>query len=1793
MIKFQSNEKNAPLRFSDPSDRVAKKKKKKAGIISFALSGAMVLGLLSATFLPKPESAKAFESLPEIETIKSTLNGSGKSLKILEVVDDTENAVFGYYVEGQEPKELVNDVLLPATTKYPSYNGNAARSQAASDYFGSLNNKALIGYNTGASPISFTQAYTEYYPWEDVPENLVEQGFVHELDTPGETVTASGRYSDEGRGNGAFALTGSSFDVVSSGGEYYQDIVTGETGRGAVLVPSSEIKDSDVSDYMFYKVDTVPFYVGTDEDNEAVFYKEEDEESDEEFDLTAYNGKYVFRGSSSSYYGTIGKTTEWIVSGDEREPYFILDTLNSDNESPVSGEALLLDEAKKKTVLASDSGWYGISMEVPFEKTDSSSAYPYKVNFNIFPKGFIYKGEGNGQFNIDVTAVSGLPSNVEYASKTNSSKLTNPVSFGNAPVSYEKVSYSIDVTNNNLFLKYVLDCSDEDASLISERAKSIQVDAVAATALSVESAESDFSKRGQHYSIKDYDLIVFENGYASNGDIPDAAREAVLSVALDNEDDSTDEKAMIIDADSDLAQDYLMKKPYSKAEKDAADELTNKASSFISGASGFSNGYADGNLFFFKPGAEERKYVVTGDITKAYDSACYAAEGSAFYDVIDEIKYENVLRERAGGKTLEESVDLGKVIRYILNFKKQRKQTKKTSVKILEIEPTDRSELRVSKVAYPDGTGKNAVDENKYNEFEPFVYDWFSKTYSDDTITLSTMSTYEFVGKIDDITEEYDLIYIGSDVTDFNTNKQIFSDRATEPYGYDTIKSPCNLNWRWEWGYYAQSDDSSWTNPKNGATYKGYRWFLYRDYKNKTAIGEEIPVAYESDEKYYSKVWKLYEPKYTTQFNDTDMNGLVYYNIGDYGYSTEGKRAKGLIDGDADTIEVRYSGNDLTEKKLNELKAFADAGYPVIFADNLINITSAGKTVNNKRVDVNSRMYSFIESVAGKANTYASTAASLSDYNSKLMLQLSLSKPSISFVSEPSDYKESGDHNAISNRTLSFKFKILNETDPTPLSTTYSLHLYIDRGSDGIFSEDDEVELSSSDLTGGDINSLRGSIPSSNIDHVYTLNRKLPDGIKGMVPWKLLVEKNGGGLHASKKGYAYTPVSVQEENGSYSGPITINILQINTTNKERTIDDEIGKKDTYSLQWQEESKQGTFGELFKVVEDSGNYDLTITTVTTDEENNYYNNYHDEAYYAAPENAKYNINGGAYDMLIIGFGDAYGELVDKTATAVTEFIDSGKAVLFSHDNTAPCNSIDFYRSDPSRGHGYYFNTVVRDRVGLDRYGVTNDDTLFSYTNRDNPNNVHTEYYKLGGKDNTHFESINRWIGPGVLYNKENLNSDQIKSIQGAGYDIAYKPSSNISDKGKTDYHAHGFTDLFTEGLNPAQSSTYKYKYAGMTDNVRQTTNENGKTVSDYETNVITMENEGQITKYPFNIEMKAIDDKYTNGRNNMIVSKTHLQYYQMNMSSDDLIVWFCLGHSSLKGDREDLYGYVPNDVANQYYIFTRGNITYSGCGHGGAPSHWDDPTADEAKLFINTMIAAYRAGYAAPDFKFVASSESTDDVKIETVCLPYETVGELYAGERSASETEENNITNLVGKINFRFTDTNLDAGRTMGLSEFEILLPDSYKTKIYEPADKTYQERTFTHDNFRLMIDEEGHLVFYYKQNGDSDNNFVSKKSEETVRFYDSDGNVVGNGKFVSGKVYSLDIQDLVEIFTKYTSRTTGNISEKDHYRAPDTFPTEFKISAKPVTYFANGAKKVAENASTLTVTSLKMFDIG
>lgn len=54
-----------------------------------------------------------------------------------------------------------------------------------------------------------------------------------------------------------------------------------------------------------------------------------------------------------------------------------------------------------------------------------------------------------------------------------------------------------------------------------------------------------------------------------------------------------------------------------------------------------------------------------------------------------------------------------------------------------------------------------------------------------------------------------------------------------------------------------------------------------------------------------------------------------------------------------------------------------------------------------------------------------------------------------------------------------------------------------------------------------------------------------------------------------------------------------------------------------------------------------------------------------------------------------------------------------------------------------------------------------------------------------------------------------------------------------------------------------------------------------------------------------------------------------------------------------------YGTSPNDAANNYYIYSKGNVFYSGVGHSTVDGDM------EAKLFINTMIAAYRTTYEPP------------------------------------------------------------------------------------------------------------------------------------------------------------------------------------------------------------------------------------
>lgn len=130
------------------------------------------------------------------------------------------------------------------------------------------------------------------------------------------------------------------------------------------------------------------------------------------------------------------------------------------------------------------------------------------------------------------------------------------------------------------------------------------------------------------------------------------------------------------------------------------------------------------------------------------------------------------------------------------------------------------------------------------------------------------------------------------------------------------------------------------------------------------------------------------------------------------------------------------------------------------------------------------------------------------------------------------------------------------------------------------------------------------------------------------------------------------------------------------------------------------------------------------------------------------------------------------------------------------------------------------------------------------------------------------------------------------------------------------------------------------------------------------------------RYPFKID-KTLSE-----------SSTHTKYYQLDLEADDdgdgmndIVVWYCLNGGK--------YANFPNDVPNLYYLYSKGNVLYTGVGHSTVNKTM------EKKLFINAIVVAWRAGKSEREVKFVEefkvnSNEqtikyySTDENKQSTV-----------------------------------------------------------------------------------------------------------------------------------------------------------------------------------------------------------------
>ncbi|MBO6138368.1 MAG: DUF5057 domain-containing protein [Lachnospiraceae bacterium] len=872
-------------------------------------------------------------------------------------------------------------------------------------------------------------------------------------------------------------------------------------------------------------------------------------------------------------------------------------------------------------------------------------------------------------------------------------------------------------------------------------------------------------------------------------------------------------------------------------------------------------------------------------VNKNFDSDIGDNEG--FTEVTKYIDYE----KDNYGTQAESRISEATAIRHIIAYEKM---VVKGVYRVLEIEPQDMSgELEGDSKTYTRMASSNVLSydlevktdddgvSTLYYMDHSVSYDLASSTVSDPDpdeekkplfatrgdILLTQMSVQEFIGRVDDLNSEYDLIYIGADTSGMNT------------------------------GFYDQDSVT-----------KKYR-------------------------------------KYGPVYNDSDMNGMIYTNIGDL-HKIDNHLYPGLPPQPARSggNQFRFSGTDILKADIERLEDFADANLPIIFSDKLLNASKngpAGKTQGT--LDKNSNMYKAIDSLYDKSSwkKYMFAVSQVIEDNTTLTEYMEMARPQVELAESSEegaviDAKQRDDGTYYAE----IKFKIVDSFASS--STEYTAEFYIDRNADGKYSA---MERDTSAINWHDVDTEDGRAVKLKKNENYTVTRSFTDNQNGCVPWRIVVYQDGDSTDKKRRGNVtgYTRIERAEKP-------EIKVLQLLTSPSSGYSSAVV---ETVDLEKVKRNNNTKLGRYLNDVNNNMSFTLNIHSVKCEtfiEKDVPSHKVEDYLRYLEE-----------YDLVICGFADCwsfgrkgYEEYNSLAAEALMEYIREGRSVLFSHD----CTSYHSTNSD----WGYEINKYVRDAVGMNRYGYQ-------------PNKFGT---------NTPIE---------LMYKDEQ-------------YDKIYKPSaSETGEEYSTDYRQG---EVY-HSLMRYTSDTYGYNRLNtLTSSADINPNGNGNDA----TYNVTKVNNGQITKYPY-----VLDDEIE-------VTNTHAQYFQLNFNADqdedgmgDLVVWYCLGdalknhkkvttsnHNNLVKQR--VYRNSKNDVRNNYFIYSVGNVTYTGQGH----RDFSDISDEECKLFINTLIAAYSSSVHAPDITIHSSQDISSSVKT-TEILPFDT-GLLEESFNTAGGGDENTYVDI-------------------------------------------------------------------------------------------------------------------------------------------------------------------------------------
>ena len=1019
-----------------------------------------------------------------------------------------------------------------------------------------------------------------------------------------------------------------------------------------------------------------------------------------------------------------------------------------------------------------------------------------------------------------------------------------------------------------------------------------------------------------------------------------------------------------------------------------------------------------------------------------------AAKAATFEAVLKEIQYENFLAKKnnSNAAQMDEEISKASITRYILNWYMHR-VTVKSSIRVLDLEP-----------CY-DFKSATTLTADRVKEFMGR-----KDTYTG-SVEIKQMSSAEFIGKVEDLNEKYDMIYLGARVGKMNTENgvTVYNDPQMKGLIYSHVGD-------------------------------------YYDYATKTDT-ENVTQARETYNARHRLQDSSLDHRKTDDDDPTNKSADVY----------------------------RGPGNDMNSTRYEEFCQFIEAGYPVVIADTFIKVDNNNIPVaSTATLDKNSYFYKlvqfalqqdsngqylywqkniFTESQLKDNTADAKLGTTLSARRSLFCNYLNLSKLSVNWVTTygaayPQELKYNSNQNGASNGgslekidgkyQLQYIFNLQNDAAISQTGTTYDCKLFVDKNADGRFSGSDYVEgktyTSSEEVSGltvyirkGDewnkvdpIATENGNRYELRTGEIYRVIRALPEEYVGVIPWKLVFYDNADRLvRTAKSGYTSVP--------QQSGKKTIRVLQLLSDDN----------RNNWNLHDEQNNSNSTFSKCINgltdwnvVGLDQVNWDGTVTPSKSI----------DSMTVTYLVNEKLKIGGTSdtdiqkiyqesynlfqqYDMLILGFGDAYRFGYTYSASdisnnkldnvkrnlavgwAVRDYIESGKSILFTHDTTSYVNNIQSaiqwndqgYKEDQKNYWywGYEFNKTIRASVGLDRYGALK------------------EYYQQRAASTTGEE--------------QKRDQEYLKTLESYTFDEIKEPNSDNElwqKEGVTKYTVVRFLRSYLEDLRKTGSSEVWFpvknsllKQAGYDGGDPRWNYPSSLLMGDYAGSslIATQVNDGQITQYPYQI---SADEQ-------LEISNTHYQWLQPNMELDrngdgknDIVVWYCIsGVADGNYKNTNIYNITPNDVVNNYYIYTMGNVTYSGAGHS-TPSK-----ESEIKLFVNTMIAAYNAGVTAPSVRFKDKSGS----KIQSVYMLYDPVNHIVLDDKN----------NGTISVNFQADDYNILAGGQQLCVEFYKSCADDTSGAISVDGitGKVLRLKTDGEDGLKIT-DSNGNVILPIERNG-------------------------------------------------------------------------------------------------------------